>query len=110
MTQRRMLLATRPPSTGRTETTWAAVRCCLCCPSVWLAGSGDADGPPAFTRLNRGGFAPTPRGIEGRMELSLLLIVIGIVLAVLVNYALGILCIVIGLVLLILPRLRSRRV
>jgi hypothetical protein len=44
------------------------------------------------------------------MELSLLLIVIGIVLAVLVNYALGILCIVIGLVLLILPRLRSRRV
>ena len=44
------------------------------------------------------------------MELSLLLIVIGIVLAVLVNYPLGILCIVIGLVLLILPRLRSRRV
>jgi hypothetical protein len=44
------------------------------------------------------------------MELSLLLIVIGIVLAVLVNYALGILCIVIGLVLLILPRLTSRRV
>jgi hypothetical protein len=42
------------------------------------------------------------------MELSLLLIIIGIVLAVLVNYALGILCIVIGLVLLIVPRLRSR--
>jgi hypothetical protein len=41
------------------------------------------------------------------MELSLLLIIIGIVLAILVNYALGILCIVIGLVLLILPRLRS---
>ena len=51
-----------------------------------------------------------PRGIACVMELSLLLIVIGIVLAVLVNYALGILCIVIGLVLLILPRLRSRRV
>jgi hypothetical protein len=53
------------------------------------------------------GFELVRRGIEGRMELSLLLIVIGIVLALLVNYALGILCIVIGLVLLILPRLRS---
>jgi hypothetical protein len=41
------------------------------------------------------------------MQLSLLLIIIGIVLAVLVNYALGILCIVIGLVLLILPRIRA---
>jgi hypothetical protein len=56
------------------------------------------------------GFAPTPPGIACVMELSLLLIVIGIVLAVLVSYPLGILCIVIGLVLLILPRLRSRRV
>jgi hypothetical protein len=46
------------------------------------------------------------------MELALLLIVIGIVLAILVNYALGILLILIGLVLLILPRLRggTRRV
>jgi hypothetical protein len=41
------------------------------------------------------------------MELSLLLIIIGIVLAILVNYALGILCIVIGLVLLIVPRIRA---
>ena len=41
------------------------------------------------------------------MELSLLLIVIGIVLAILVNYALGIVCILIGLVLLIWPRLRA---
>jgi hypothetical protein len=41
------------------------------------------------------------------MELSLLLIVIGIILAVLVNYALGIVCILIGLVLLVWPRLRS---
>jgi hypothetical protein len=41
------------------------------------------------------------------MELSLLLIVIGIVLAVLVSYPLGILCILIGLVLLIWPRLRT---
>jgi hypothetical protein len=39
------------------------------------------------------------------MELSLLLIIIGIVLAILVNYALGIACILIGLVLLIWPRI-----
>jgi hypothetical protein len=41
------------------------------------------------------------------MELSLLLIVIGIVLALLVNYAVGLICILIGLVLLIWPRLRT---
>ncbi len=41
------------------------------------------------------------------MQLSLLLIVIGIVLAVLVHYALGIACILIGLVLLIWPRISS---
>ena len=41
------------------------------------------------------------------MNLALLLIVIGIVLAVLVNYGLGIVCIVVGLVLLIWPRLRT---
>jgi hypothetical protein len=39
------------------------------------------------------------------MSLALLLIVIGIVLAILVHYALGIACIVIGLVLLIWPRI-----
>ena len=43
------------------------------------------------------------------MELSLLLIVIGIVLAVLVNYALGIVLILIGLVLLIWPRITAAR-
>jgi hypothetical protein len=53
------------------------------------------------------GFGSTPRGIEGDMQLPLLLIVIGIILAVLVNYALGIVCILIGLVLLLWPRLRS---
>ena len=42
------------------------------------------------------------------MELSLVLIVIGIVLAILVNYAIGVACILIGLVLLIWPRLTSR--
>jgi hypothetical protein len=43
------------------------------------------------------------------MELPLLLIIIGIVLAILVHYALGILCIVIGLVLLIWPRIAAGR-
>lgn len=42
------------------------------------------------------------------MPLALLLIIIGILLAVLVNYALGIICIVIGLVLLLLPMFRGR--
>jgi hypothetical protein len=41
------------------------------------------------------------------MPLALLLIIIGIVLAVLVHYALGIICIVIGLVLLLLPMFRG---
>ena len=41
------------------------------------------------------------------MSLALLLIIIGIVLAVLVHYALGIVLILIGLVLLIWPRLRT---
>jgi hypothetical protein len=36
-----------------------------------------------------------------------LLIVIGIILALLVNYAVGLACILIGLVLLIWPRLRT---
>jgi hypothetical protein len=39
------------------------------------------------------------------MQLSLLLIVIGIVLAILVNYAIGIVCILVGLVLLVWPRI-----
>lgn len=43
------------------------------------------------------------------MELSLLLIVIGIVLALLVNYALGIALILIGLVLLLWPRIAASR-
>ena len=50
--------------------------------------------------LSRAGYLPA-------MELSLLLIIIGIVLAILVHYALGIVCILIGLVLLLWPRLRS---
>jgi hypothetical protein len=41
------------------------------------------------------------------MELSLLLIVIGIVVAVLVHEGLGLACILVGLVLLIWPRLRA---
>jgi hypothetical protein len=43
------------------------------------------------------------------MELSLLLIVIGIIVAILVNYAIGIVCILVGLVLLVWPRLRASR-
>jgi hypothetical protein len=43
------------------------------------------------------------------MSLALLLIVIGIVLAVLVHYALGIALILIGLVLLIWPRISAGR-
>jgi succinate dehydrogenase/fumarate reductase cytochrome b subunit len=42
------------------------------------------------------------------MGLPLLLIVIGIVLAILVHYALGIIVILIGLALLIVPRLSDR--
>jgi hypothetical protein len=42
------------------------------------------------------------------MDLSLLLIVIGIVLAIFVHYGLGLACIVIGLVLLIWPRVTAR--
>ncbi len=41
------------------------------------------------------------------MSLPLLLIVIGIILALLVNYAVGLACILIGLVLLLWPRLRT---
>jgi succinate dehydrogenase/fumarate reductase cytochrome b subunit len=41
------------------------------------------------------------------MGLPLLLIVIGIVLAILVHYALGIVLILIGLALLLVPRLRG---
>jgi hypothetical protein len=42
------------------------------------------------------------------MTLSLLLIIIGIVLAILVHYALGIVCILVGLVLLIWPHIAGR--
>jgi succinate dehydrogenase/fumarate reductase cytochrome b subunit len=43
------------------------------------------------------------------MSLALILIIIGIVLAILVHYALGIVCILIGLVLLIWPRIAAGR-
>jgi succinate dehydrogenase/fumarate reductase cytochrome b subunit len=41
------------------------------------------------------------------MSLAILLIIIGIVLAILVHYVLGIIVILIGLALLLLPRLGS---
>lgn len=43
------------------------------------------------------------------MQLPILLIIIGIILAILVHYALGIAVVLIGLVLLILPRVTSGR-
>ena len=44
------------------------------------------------------------------MPLAVLLIIIGIALAILVNYILGIVVIPIGLVLLLMPALRGRSV
>lgn len=41
------------------------------------------------------------------MDLGLLLIVVGIVLAILVSYAIGLVCILVGLFLLLVPRLRT---
>ena len=55
------------------------------------------------------GFRPGRAGYPIYMELSLLLIIIGIVLAVFVHYALGIVLILIGLVLLIWPRITAAR-
>lgn len=43
------------------------------------------------------------------MSLGILLIIIGIILAILVHYALGIICILVGLVLLIWPRISAGR-
>lgn len=41
------------------------------------------------------------------MDLALLLVILGIVLAVLVNYGLGVLLIVVGIVLLLVPAVRG---
>ena len=60
---------------------------------------------PACTPVSRNPAA----GNYLSMELSLLLIIIGIVLAVFVHYALGIVLILIGLVLLIWPRITAAR-
>jgi succinate dehydrogenase/fumarate reductase cytochrome b subunit len=54
-------------------------------------------------------FGVSGPGYQASMSLALLLIVIGIVLAILVHYALGIVCILIGLVLLIWPRMSAGR-
>ncbi len=43
------------------------------------------------------------------VSLPILLIIIGIILAILVHYALGIACIVIGLILLVVPYLNRGR-
>ena len=61
---------------------------------------------PRLSPPTRRGFRSGGPGVSsGRMSLGLLLIVIGIVLAILVNYVLGIICILIGLALIIVPRL-----
>ena len=54
-------------------------------------------------------FPARDQGYSCAMSLPLLLIIIGIVLAILVHYALGIACIVIGLVLLLWPRITAGR-
>jgi hypothetical protein len=56
-----------------------------------------------WTAVRFGG--PAGGYLVSTMDLSLLLIVIGIIVAILVNYAIGIACILVGLVLLIWPRL-----
>jgi len=43
------------------------------------------------------------------MDLSIVLVIVGIALAILVNYILGIIVILIGLAMLLLPRLGARR-
>ncbi len=43
------------------------------------------------------------------MEIGLLLIIIGIVLALLINWTLGVIVILVGLVLILAPRLRAGR-
>jgi hypothetical protein len=57
--------------------------------------------------LAANGLVRRTAGYRCGMELSILLIVIGIVLAILVNYVLGIIVILIGLAMLLLPRMRG---
>jgi len=59
--------------------------------------------------VNQNRFRLLRGGIETVMELPLLLIVIGIIVALLVSSALGLALILIGVVLLIWPRLRTSR-
>jgi hypothetical protein len=82
--------------------------------------SPDASSSPTDSRLGmrRGspgqsfrvadhGLTVSTVGYTKSMELSILLIIIGIVLAILVNYILGIIVILIGLAMLLLPRMRG---
>ena len=59
-------------------------------------------------RLDVHGFPDPDTGYLCVMPLALLLIVIGIVLALLVHWGLGLACILIGLVLLIWPAISGR--
>lgn len=64
---------------------------------------------PSNRDIGSKAFTGGERGYSDAMPLALLLIIIGIVLAILVHYALGIVLILIGLVLLIWPRLSTGR-
>lgn len=61
------------------------------------------------SNLERASLVISTAGIDWGMELSILLVIIGIVLAILVNYILGIIVILIGLAMLLLPRLGTTR-
>jgi hypothetical protein len=74
-----------------------------------FGATGDRSDPGGAATLEANRLPGASRGTGASMELSLLLIVIGIVLAILVNYAIGIACILIGLVLLIWPRISASR-
>jgi hypothetical protein len=69
--------------------------------------AAEAGAPHPDALASQPWFREGPGGYRPAMELSLLLIVIGIILAVLVDYGIGLACILVGLVLLIWPRLRA---
>ena len=71
--------------------------------SPWRAGPGRREVASAEAAVS----AFAAPGTNPGMGLPLLLIIIGIVLAILVNYVLGILVILVGLALLLIPRLSA---
>lgn len=98
----RSQLQDRLPQRGQRDQEWDRVA-----PQCRQAGFAFTTIRQSFQAGFGAGFLLTRVGYVSAMELSLLLIIIGIVLAILVHYALGIVLILIGLVLLIWPRLRA---